>query len=78
MIRIVKLRRWLARRICRPYARDYLSYVDRCGLTGGPRRGRRKRRAMRQQFNHALARVGVIDYAERFVLRPEAGPRQSR
>ena len=62
---ITKVRYWLAKRICRHYARHYLTVVDRMGLEwtlalidedieqyGGP-------------FVHALVRAGVIDYAER-------------
>lgn len=61
----VKLRYWLARRVCRRYARDYLHVVDRMGLAWTLALIDEDVELHGQAFNHALARAGVIDYVER-------------
>ena len=61
---ITQIRCWLARRICRPYARDYLRVVDRCGLEWTLALIDEDVELYGHAFNHALARAGVIDYAE--------------
>ena len=65
MTLIIKIRYWLARRICRRYAREYLRDVDRCGLDWTLALIDEDVELYRHPFNHALARAGVIDYAER-------------
>ena len=65
MMLMVKTRYWLARRICRRYAREYLSAVDRCGLNWTLALIDDDVKLYGHRFNHALARAGVIDYAER-------------
>ncbi len=62
---IAKLRCWLARRICRRYARDYLRDVDRMGLDWTLALIDEDVELHGHPFNHALVRAGVIDYAER-------------
>ena len=65
MTLIIKLRYWLARRICRRYARTCLCDVDRCGLQWTLEIIDEDVELYSNPFNHALARAGVIDYAER-------------
>ena len=62
---MVKLRYRLARRICRRYAREYLRDVDRMGLAWTLALIDEDVALYGHPFNHALARAGVIDYAER-------------
>ena len=75
---IAKLRCWLARRICRGYAREYLRDVDRMGLAWTLALIDEDVALHGHAFNHALARVGVIDYAERAAdltpRTPSTGP----
>ena len=61
----VKLRYWLARRICRRYARDYLRVVDQMGLAWTLALIDEDVKLSGHACNHALARAGVIDYAQR-------------
>ena len=61
---IGKLRHWLARRICRRYARDYLHVVDRMGLEWTLALIDEDVTLHGHAFNHALARAGVVDYAK--------------
>ena len=61
---IAKLRYWLVRRICRRYARDYLRDVDRMGLAWTIALIEKDVELHGHAFNHALARAGVIDYAQ--------------
>ena len=61
---ITKIRYWLARRICRRYARGYLRDVDRMGLEWTLALIDEDIELHGYPFNHALARAGVIDYAE--------------
>ena len=65
MTLLAKIRYWLARRICRRYARDYLHVVDRMGLQWALELIDEDVELHGHPFNHALARAGVIDYAER-------------
>ena len=60
-----KYRYWLVRHICRRYARDYLHVVDRMGLDWTLALIDEDVEMSGYPFNHALARAGVIDYAER-------------
>ena len=69
---IAKLRYWLARRICRRYAREYLRDVDRMGLAWTLDLIDEDVALYGNPFVHALARAGVIDYAER---APDLTPR---
>ena len=62
---ITKLRHWLARSICRRYAKGYLRNVDRMGLEWTLALIDEDIELYGAHFNHALARAGVIDYAER-------------
>ena len=62
---IAKLRCWLARRICRRYAPDYLRVVDRMGLARTLALIDEDVELYGNPFVHALARAGVIDHAER-------------
>ena len=55
---------WLARRICRRYAREYLTAVDRMGLVWTLALIDEDVELYGHPFNHALARADVIDYAE--------------
>ena len=64
---IAKLCLWLTRRICRRYARDYLRVVDRWAWTWTLALIDEDVELHGNPFNHALARAGVIDYAERAV-----------
>lgn len=61
----MRVRYWLARRICRHYARHYLTVVDRMGLEWTLALIDEDIELYGAHFNHALARAGVIDYAER-------------
>ena len=61
---IAKLLYWLARRICRRYAREYLRDVDRMGLAWTLALIDEDVALHGHPFNHALARAGVIDYAQ--------------
>ena len=63
-MRITKFRYWLAKRICRRYARGYLKAVDRRGLESTLALIDEDVERHGHPFNHALARAGVIDYAE--------------
>ena len=65
---ITKIRYWLARRICRHYARGYLTVVDRMGLEWTLALIDEDVELDGHPFNHALARAGVIDYAEAAAL----------
>ena len=65
IILIVKIRYWLARRICRRYAREYLRAVDNHGLEWTLALIEEDQDLYGDPFNHALARAGVIDYAQR-------------
>ena len=75
---ITKLRYWLARRICRRYAREYLRDEDRMGLAWTLALIDEDVELYGNPFVHALARAGVIDYAERAVdltpRTPSTGP----
>ena len=75
---IANLRCGLARRICRRYAREYLRVVDRCGLEWTLALIDEDVELYGHPFNHALARAGVIDYAERAAdltsRTPSTGP----
>ena len=75
---IAKLRYWLARRICRRYAREYLRDVDRMGLAWTLALIDEDVELYGHPFNHVLARAGVIDYAERAAdltpRTPSTGP----
>ena len=62
---IAKLRYWLARRICRRYARAYLRDVDQMGLEWTLALIDEDVELHGNPFNHTLVRAGVIDYAER-------------
>ena len=62
---MAKLRYWLARRICRRYARSYLRVVDRMGLEWTLALIDEDVELHGHAFNHSLARAGVIDYVER-------------
>ena len=62
---ITQIRYWLARRICRRYARGYIRDVDRMGLEWTLALIDEDVEQHGSPFNHALARAGVIDYAER-------------
>ena len=62
---IAKIWYWLARRICRRYARGYLRMVNRMGLEWTLALIDEDIELSGHAFNHALARAGVIDYAER-------------
>ena len=61
---IAKLRYWLARRICRRYAREYLRDVDRMGLAWTLALIDEDVELYGNPFVHDLVRAGVIDYAE--------------
>ena len=62
---ITKLRHWLARSICRRYAKGYLRNVDRMGLEWTLALIDEDVELHGHPFNQALPRAGVIDYAER-------------
>ena len=64
IILIVKIRYWLGRRICRRYAREYLYAVDNHGLEWTLALIEEGQDLYGHAFNHALARAGVIDYAQ--------------
>ena len=61
---ITQIRYWLARLSCRRYARGYLTVVDRMGLEWTLALIDEDVELDGHPFNHALARAGVIDYAE--------------
>ena len=61
---LLKLRYWLVRRICRRYARDYRHDVDRMGLEWTLALIDKDVELYDHPFYHAVARAGVIDYAE--------------
>ena len=61
---ITKIRYWLARHICRRYAREYIGDVDRMGLAWTLSLIDEDVELYGHPFNHTLARAGVIDYAE--------------
>ena len=76
---ITKIRYWLARRICRRYARGYLRDVDRMGLEWTLALIDEDVELRGYPYNHALARAGVIDHARGQVatapmVDPPAGP----
>lgn len=62
---IAKIRYWLVKRICRRYARGYIHVADRMGLEWTMALIDEDVEMHGHAFNHALARAGVIDYAER-------------
>ena len=68
MTLIIKLRYWLAWRICRRYAREYLPVVDRMGLEWTLVLIDEDVELYGNPFVHALARAGVIEYAERAAI----------
>ena len=82
MTLIIKLRYWLAWRICRRYAREYLPVVDRMGLEWTLVLIDEDVELYGNPFVHALARAGVIEYAGRaadLALRtPSTGPFRAR
>ena len=61
---IAKIRYWLARHICRRYAREYRRAVDDRGLEWTLTLIDEDQYLYGAPFNHALARAGVIDYAQ--------------
>ena len=75
---IAQIRYWLARRICRRYSRGYLTVVDRMGLEWALDLIDEDVELYGLPFNHALARVGVIDYAERLDDLVASGPGKRR
>ena len=62
---IARVRYWLVRRTCRHYARGYLSTVNRMGLAWTLALIDEDVELHGHPFNHALARAGVIDRAQR-------------
>ena len=82
MTLIIKLRYWLAWRICRRYAREYLPVVDRMGLEWTLVLIDEDVELYGNPFVHALARAGVIEYAERAAdlapRTPSTGPFRAR
>ena len=79
---ITRIRYWLAWRICRRYAREYLPVVDRMGLEWTLVLIDEDVELYGNPFVHALARAGVIEYAERAAdlapRTPSTGPFRAR
>ena len=75
---ITRIRYWLAWRICRRYVREYLPVVDRMGLEWTLVLIDEDVELYGNPFVHALARAGVIEYAERAAdlapRTPSTGP----
>ena len=61
----MRLSYWLVRRICCRYAHEYLRDVDRMSLEWTLALIDEDVELYGHSFNHARARAGVIDYAER-------------
>ncbi len=75
---VAKIRYCLARRICRRYARDYLRDVDRMGLEWTLALIDEDVEMHGNAFNHALARAGVIDYAQNTERRQQYSVEHAR